>query len=101
MTTPAPNDFPRELLAAYVDGELDADARLRVERWLADHPSATICRLLLARPPTPFLGRANCPSPPRKMRLFRAWKCNYGADAAALGARSMGLGGFTAGCAAP
>ena len=40
MTTPPPNDFPRELLAAYVDGELDADARLRVERWLADHPEA-------------------------------------------------------------
>ena len=40
MTTPPPNDFPRELLAAYVDGELDGDARARVERWLADHPDA-------------------------------------------------------------
>jgi hypothetical protein len=38
MTTPAPNDFPRELLAAYADGELDAETRARVERWLADHP---------------------------------------------------------------
>jgi hypothetical protein len=40
MTTPAPNDLPRELLAAYVDGELDHDARARVERWLADHSDA-------------------------------------------------------------
>jgi Putative zinc-finger len=40
MTTPAPNDLPRELLAAYVDGELDPDARARVERWLADHTDA-------------------------------------------------------------
>jgi hypothetical protein len=42
MTTPAPppDEFPRELLAAYADGELDAAARERVERWLADHPEA-------------------------------------------------------------
>lgn len=40
MTTPPPNDCPRELLAAYVDGELDAVARAAVERWLADHPKA-------------------------------------------------------------
>jgi hypothetical protein len=40
MTTPPPNDCPRELLAAYVDGELDAAARAAVERWLAEHPTA-------------------------------------------------------------
>lgn len=39
--TPTPDDpFPRELLAAYADGELDAPARAAVERWLADHPEA-------------------------------------------------------------
>lgn len=31
--------FP-ELLAAYVDGELDAPGRALVERWLAEHPEA-------------------------------------------------------------
>ncbi len=31
--------FP-ELLAAYADGELDAAARTRVEKWLAAHPAA-------------------------------------------------------------
>src|SRR5439155_9273321 len=31
--------FP-ELLAAYADGELDADGRARVESWLAGHPEA-------------------------------------------------------------
>jgi anti-sigma factor RsiW len=31
--------FP-ELLAAYVDGELDPAGRARVEAWLADHPAA-------------------------------------------------------------
>jgi len=40
MTTPPPNDLPRELLAAYVDGELDGESRARVERWLADHPES-------------------------------------------------------------
>ncbi len=35
---PPPDDLPRELLAAYADGELDADGRAAVERWLADHP---------------------------------------------------------------
>lgn len=40
MTTPPPNDFPRELLAAYVDGELDGETRARIEHWLADHPEA-------------------------------------------------------------
>jgi len=42
MTTPTPNpdDFPRGLLAAYVDGELDAEARATVEQWLAEHPEA-------------------------------------------------------------
>jgi hypothetical protein len=40
MTTPPPNDCPRELLAAYVDGELDPAARARVDRWLAEHPDA-------------------------------------------------------------
>jgi hypothetical protein len=37
---PAPDEFPRELLAAYADGELDAEGRAAVERWLADHPEA-------------------------------------------------------------
>jgi hypothetical protein len=46
MITPSPADpqpdgFPRELLAAYVDGELDAAGRAAVERWLADHPEAS------------------------------------------------------------
>ena len=43
MTTPAnplPDPFPRELLAAYADGELDAETRAIVERWLADHPES-------------------------------------------------------------
>ncbi|MBA4063606.1 MAG: hypothetical protein C0501_07815 [Isosphaera sp.] len=42
MPTPdlPPDDFPPELLAAYADGELDADTRAAVERWLADHPEA-------------------------------------------------------------
>ena len=31
-------DMPIELLAAYVDGELDEPARRRVECWLAEHP---------------------------------------------------------------
>jgi hypothetical protein len=34
------DDFPIELLAAYVDGELDAMGRARVERWLSEHPDA-------------------------------------------------------------
>ena len=38
--SPTPDPFPRELLAAYADGELDAEGRARVERWLADHPDA-------------------------------------------------------------
>jgi hypothetical protein len=40
MTTPTPNDLPRELLAAYADGELDEATRASVERWLAGHPDA-------------------------------------------------------------
>lgn len=42
MTTPkpSPDDLPRELLAAYVDGELDAEDRAAVERFLADHADA-------------------------------------------------------------
>jgi len=32
--------FPIELLAAYVDGELEAGMRQRVEAWLAEHPEA-------------------------------------------------------------
>jgi hypothetical protein len=42
MTTPmpSPDDFPHELLAAYADGELDADGRAAVERWLANNPDA-------------------------------------------------------------
>lgn len=39
MTVP-PNQFTPELLAAYVDGELDGDSRARVERWLANNPEA-------------------------------------------------------------
>ena len=38
MTAPTPDDLPRELLAAYADGELDGPSRDRVECWLADHP---------------------------------------------------------------
>jgi hypothetical protein len=34
------NPIPSEWLAAYVDNELDAAARCRVERWLVDHPDA-------------------------------------------------------------
>ena len=44
MTAPIPDnpndDLPRELLAAYADGELDAHSRETVERWLANHPDA-------------------------------------------------------------
>ena len=42
MIPPAPNpdEFPRELLAAYADGELDPATRAAVEQWLADHPDA-------------------------------------------------------------
>jgi len=35
-----PDDFPLEYLAAYADGELDAEAHAAVERWLSDHPEA-------------------------------------------------------------
>jgi hypothetical protein len=38
MTALPPDDLPRELLAAYADGELDGPSRDRVEHWLADHP---------------------------------------------------------------
>jgi len=38
--THEPDDFPPEFIAAYVDGELGAGDRARVERWLADHPEA-------------------------------------------------------------
>lgn len=46
--TPPPNpaDLPGpwpDVLAAYVDGELDAHARAAVERWLADNPTARSC----------------------------------------------------------
>jgi hypothetical protein len=34
------NSIPPEWLAAYADNELDAAARCRVERWLAEHPDA-------------------------------------------------------------
>jgi hypothetical protein len=40
MNVPSPNRFSKELLAAYADGELDADGRALVEQWLADHPEA-------------------------------------------------------------
>jgi len=40
MTTPRPDRLPPELLAAYADGELSPPERLRVERWLAEHPEA-------------------------------------------------------------
>ncbi|HSQ56388.1 MAG TPA: zf-HC2 domain-containing protein [Gemmata sp.] len=38
--SPTPDRFPLELLAAYADGELGAEDRTRVERWLAAHPAA-------------------------------------------------------------
>ena len=37
--TPDPDERWLHLLAAYADGELDDASRLRVERWLAEHPS--------------------------------------------------------------
>jgi hypothetical protein len=40
MNTLPADDVPPELLAAYVDGELDQPTRARVARWLAEHPSA-------------------------------------------------------------
>lgn len=40
MTTPRPENFPPELLAAYADGELSTEDRLRVERWLAESHEA-------------------------------------------------------------
>ena|SRR5579872_4016399 len=40
MNLPEPNEFREELLAAYADGELDAEGCSLVERWLADHPEA-------------------------------------------------------------
>lgn len=40
MIAPRPDNFPIELLAAYVDGELTAPDRARVERWLAENPDA-------------------------------------------------------------
>jgi hypothetical protein len=40
MNVPSPDEFSKELLAAYADGELDADGRALVERELADHPEA-------------------------------------------------------------
>jgi hypothetical protein len=40
MTLPEPTEFHEELLAAYADGELDANSSSLVERWLADHPEA-------------------------------------------------------------
>lgn len=35
-----PRDIPPELLAAYADGELDAETHAAVGRWLAAHPEA-------------------------------------------------------------
>lgn len=43
MTAPQPDNFPRELLAAYADGELSTVECLRVERWLAENPEAREC----------------------------------------------------------
>jgi hypothetical protein len=40
MTSPRPDDFPLEWLAAYADGELTSSERARVERWLSDNPEA-------------------------------------------------------------
>jgi anti-sigma factor RsiW len=34
------DDLPMEILAAYVDGELNSATRARVESWLAEHPEA-------------------------------------------------------------
>jgi anti-sigma factor RsiW len=35
-----PDPFPRELIAGYVDGELDPADRARVVEWLNEHPEA-------------------------------------------------------------
>lgn len=40
MNELSPENFSEVLLAAYADGELDADGRALVERWLAEHPEA-------------------------------------------------------------
>ena len=40
MTPRRPDRLPPEWLAAYADGELPAEDRARVERWLADDPEA-------------------------------------------------------------
>lgn len=40
MSHHAPDDLSPELLAAYLDGELDGAARATVEAWLARHPEA-------------------------------------------------------------
>ena len=40
MTTPRPENFPLELLAAYADGELSTEDRSRVECWLAENHEA-------------------------------------------------------------
>jgi anti-sigma factor RsiW len=40
MNEPRPNDVRPELLAAYLDGELDPPTRRQVEEWLAGHPDA-------------------------------------------------------------
>jgi hypothetical protein len=62
--------FP-ELLAAYADGELDTDGRVRVEAWLAKHPEA---RLELENQRTLSrtngeLWRSSAPAPPGE----RSW----------------------------
>ena len=66
MTTPT-NDSPRELLAAYVDGELDPASCTAVERWLADHPDA-LREVQAQRELSPanasFWERASPPEPP-------------------------------------
>ncbi len=40
MNVPSPDEFSLEMLAAYADGELDADGCALVERWLTAHPEA-------------------------------------------------------------
>lgn len=70
MTTPMPQDdgFPRELLAAYVDGELDAVDRAAVERWLSDHPDGqdeTNAQRALSPANAMFWDRAEPPEPSR------------------------------------
>jgi hypothetical protein len=88
MTTPPPNDFSRELLAAYADGELDGDARARVERWLTDNPDARgelNAQRALSPANTGLWERAEPPQPPEGqwVRQLRAIEARLGEPLAA------------------